>query len=369
MFIRNVWYIAAWADEVGNAPLGRKILGEDVVLFRDASGKPAALEDRCCHRGAPLRFGEVTEQGLQCGYHGLVFNCEGSCVHIPGQDRIPPKAKVKSYPLVEKDAFLWIWMGDPQDADVNDILDYPYHNDTAHWPHKHTKYHVKAGYQLMVDNLMDLTHLAYVHKSTIGGQNTQAHVEAKTLVTPKENGLHFVRWLLNSDPPPTYTKAVGLTGKIDRWMDFEFFAPGSVVQWTGALPVGLGAQENRLQDGGFSLRVFHGLTPETESSCFYYWSAANGYRQDDPQATEQLFEQIDIAFMEDKAIIEAQQAMLSATGDRGLVDIVSDSARVHMRRTVKRMEQEQQDRADASSAPAVIPVVPAAAAAGSGAAL
>ncbi|QIL84211.1 Rieske 2Fe-2S domain-containing protein (plasmid) [Diaphorobacter sp. HDW4A] len=258
MFIRNAWYIAAWADEVKDVPLGRKLLGENVVLFRDVHGRAAALEDRCCHRGAPLRFGAVTEQGLQCGYHGLVFDCAGSCVHIPGQDRIPGKAKVKSFPLVEKDQFLWIWMGAAKDADPSLIVDYPYHNDLEHWPHKHTMYHVKAGYQLMVDNLMDLTHLAYVHKSTIGGQSATAHVEAKTQVTPNEGGLHFVRWLLNSDPPPTYVKAVGMQGKIDRWMDFEYIAPGSIRQWTGALNVGCGAQENRNQVGGFSLRVFRG---------------------------------------------------------------------------------------------------------------
>lgn len=338
MFIRNTWYIAAWGHEVKDAPLARTICNEEVVLFRDrGTGAVGVLEDRCCHRGTPLRLGEVTDQGLQCGYHGLVFNCAGTCVNIPGQDRIPPKAKVRSYPVIEKDEFVWIWIGDPEQADASKILNYPYHNDHAKWPHKHGMYHVKANYMLLVDNLMDLTHLGFVHKSTIGG-NAKVHVDAKMTVTPKDNGLHFIRWMLDCTPPPSYTKAVTFKGNVDRWQEFEYVAPGSILQWSGALDVGRDAAGNRDQDGGFSLRLFHGLTPETDNTCFYFWSTANGYRQDDPQATEQLFVEIGTAFKEDKLIVEEQQKTLEKTGENNLVDIVSDRARVHMRRIVQRLE-------------------------------
>ena len=342
MFIRDAWYIAAWAHEVGEAPLARTILGEQLVLYRDRTGKAGALEDRCCHRGTPLRFGTVVEGGLQCGYHGMVFDCSGGCVSIPGQARIPPRAKVRSFPLVEKDEFLWIWMGDPEKADTARIIDYPFHNDYKKWPHRHEVYHVKSSYKLMVDNLMDMTHLAYVHKSTIGGSKASTHVEAKTKVTPKETGLHYIRWMLDSPPPPTYTKAVAFVGNVDRWQEFEFLAPSNIVQWSGALDARRNAQEDRDQDGGFSLRLFHGLTPETESTCFYFWSTCNGYRQDDPQATQQLFDEISMAFKEDKVIVEAQQAMLDATGEERLVDIHSDTARVHMRRTLERMQKAEE---------------------------
>lgn len=336
MFPTNTWYVAAWAHEVLDKPLARTLCNEAIVLFRDpTTGQASALQDRCCHRGTPLRFGEVTDKGLQCGYHGMVFNGAGQCVGIPGQNSIPPKARVRAYPVVEQDEFLWIWIGDPDLADPAHIVRYPFHNDHAAWPHKHQRYHVKCNYMLLVDNLMDLTHLAYVHKNTIGG-NAKAHTEATMRVTPREDGLHFIRWLMDSTPPPTYLKAHPFEGNIDRWMEFQYIAPGSVIQWTGGIAAGHGAVENRDQPG-FSLRVFHGLTPETDDTCFYFWSAANGYRQDEPRATQELFEQIDIAFNEDKAIVEAQQQTLSATGEAGLVDIVSDAARIHMRRTVKRM--------------------------------
>ena len=340
MFIKNAWYIAAWAREIEDRPFARTLCGEPVVLFRDRAGRASALEDRCCHRGTPLRFGEVVDHGLQCGYHGLVFDGSGACVEVPGQDRIPPRARVRSYPLVQKNGFLWIWMGDADRADPAEIVDYPFHDDPARWPHKAEVYHVKANYMLMVDNLMDLTHLGYVHRKTIGG-NPKVHVEARMSVTRKADGLHFIRWMLDSQPPPTYVKAAGFTGRVDRWQEFEWVAPSSILQWSGALDVGKGAQTDRDQ-GGFQLRIFHGLTPETEDSCFYFWSAANGYRQDDPQATEQLFREIDTAFQEDKAIVEGQQQRLAQTGHEGLVDIASDSARVHMRRTVERLLAEEE---------------------------
>lgn len=337
MLIQNAWYIAAWAHEVTPGEvLARTLCNEPVVLFRDTTGKAAALEDRCVHRGAPLRFGDVVEEGLRCGYHGLAFDTNGRCVDIPGQTSIPAKARIRHYPLVEKDEFLWIWIGDATLADASKIIDYPWHNDHAKWPHKHDVYHVKANYMLLVDNLMDMTHLGYVHKTTIGG-NPKIHVEAKTKVTPKDSGLHFIRWMPDCQPPPSYSKAVPFQGKVDRWQEFEFIAPGNILQWSGALDVGRGAVDNRDQPGGFSLRLFHGLTPETDTTCFYFWSTANGYRQDEPQATVDLFHEIGRAFQEDKAIVEGQQAVLSRTGEAGLVDIVSDAARIHMRRVVARL--------------------------------
>src|SRR5258706_3676190 len=281
MFIRNAWYTAAWAHEVGDKPLGRRLLNEPVVLFRGQDGKVGALEDRCCHRSAPLKIGKVVAQGLECGYHGLVFDTDGRCVRIPGQDQIPERARVRSYPVVEKDEFIWIWMGEPARADVSQIVDYPYHRDPVKWPHKHAMYPIAANHMLMVDNLMDLTHLGYIHGSTIGG-NPMTHVEAKMKVTRKETGLHFTRWMVDSQPPPTYVKAMGFKGRIDRWQEFEFIAPSTVLQGTGAFDAGSGAYETDNHDSPFKFKLYHGLTPETDTSCFYFWSSATGYRQDDP---------------------------------------------------------------------------------------
>jgi vanillate O-demethylase monooxygenase subunit len=235
-----------------------------------------------------------------------------------------------------KDGLVWIWPGDPAAADPALVVDYPYHSGPERWPHKHDMYAIRASYMLLIDNLMDLTHLGYVHGGTIGG-DPKAHVAAKMQSTPTARGLEFTRWLLDSQPPPTYTKAVQFAGKVDRWQEFEYVAPGAVLQWSGAVDAGGGAYEHGRRDGGVHLRLFHAVTPETDSSCFYFWSAANGYRQDDPAATEQLFTEISAAFAQDKAIVELQQARLAELGEEGLVNVKADGARLHMRRVVADM--------------------------------
>jgi phenylpropionate dioxygenase-like ring-hydroxylating dioxygenase large terminal subunit len=334
VFVRNAWYIAAWADEVTDRPLARRILDEPVVLFRDRAGDAAAIADRCCHRGTPLSLGEVVEQGLQCGYHGMVFDGAGRCVLIPGQERIPEKAAVPSYPLVERDHFLWVWMGDAACADPARIPDVSYHNDPR-WPERHDRLHIAGGYLLMVDNLMDLTHLGYVHARTIGGNPLQ-HVDAKMETVLTQDGLRFTRWMLNSPPPPTYVRAWGFQGRVDRWQEFEWVAPSTVLQWTGAKDVGTGAPEGN-RDGGFQFKVFHGLTPETATSCHYYFATANGWAPESDAASDQFFRESRETFLEDKAVVEAQQSRLSEFGVDWLVDIVSDATRVRMRRILDRM--------------------------------
>jgi len=339
MFLRNAWYIAAWADELKDKPLGRRILNEPVVLFRDEGGRAAALVDRCCHRSAPLSLGEVVAGRIQCGYHGLTFDGGGKCVAIPGQSRIPEDARVTAYPVVEKNQFVWIWMGEAARADRSKIVDFPYHDDRAHWPNKHACYPIKGNYMLMVDNLMDLTHLGYLHAKTVGG-NPAAHVNAEMKTTRTPTGLKFTRWLRNSVPPPTYVKAAGFKGRVDRWQEFEWVAPSSVLQWTGAADVDTGAYEGE-REGGFQFRLFHGLTPETDTSCFYFWSCANGYRQNEPEATEQLYREIAPTFVEDKDMVEAQQARMTELGESGLVDIASDANRMTMRRFIERLIAEE----------------------------
>ena len=341
MFIKNAWYVAAWADELRDAPLGRRICDEPVVMFREAGGRASALADFCCHRAAPLSAGTVIETGLQCGYHGMVYGGDGVCVNIPGQVHIPSKARVRNYPLVEKDRMLWIWMGDPSLAHPSDIVDYPYLNDTKNWPEMHTMYEIAGNAHLMVDNLMDLTHLAFVHTTTIGG-NPKAHVEALMDTQPTETGLKFTRWLLNTAPPPTYRKgAPALADRVDRWQEFEFVAPASVLQYVGATDAGTGAYDRGIRDGGFQLRIFHGLTPATETSCYYFWSGANGYRQDDPQATVELYNELEVAFHEDVRIVGLQQARLTEFGEDPLINIVADGARVHMRRVLERLQAKE----------------------------
>ncbi len=339
-FLRNGWYVAAWSDELDKGMVARTIMNEPLVVYRDQNGKAGAVEDRCCHRGAPLSVGKIVENGLQCGYHGLVFDTNGKCVEIPGQDNIPPAAKIRAYKVVERQRFCWIWMGDPALADEGKIVDYPWHDQPAKWPHRTAVMDIKCNYFMLVDNLMDLTHLGYVHTKTIGG-NPKAHVNAQMDVTRTDQGAHYIRWMMDSKPPPTYVKGAGFAANVDRWQEFEYFLPGSIVQWSGALAVGKDAKADRNQDG-FHLRVFHGMTPQTEDTCYYFWSTANGYRQNEPEATQQMYDEIYPTFVEDITILEGQQARVAREPDRPLVGIKADVAMTHARRSFRAaLEKEQ----------------------------
>ena len=118
MFIKNCWYVAAWDVEVPeDKMLARTLLAEPILFYRTTAGRVVALEDRCCHRAAPLHLGRKEGDDVRCMYHGLKFAPNGACVEIPGQATIPTKTCVRSYPVVERNRLVWIWMGEPSKAD------------------------------------------------------------------------------------------------------------------------------------------------------------------------------------------------------------------------------------------------------------
>ena len=336
MFVRNAWYVAAWSSEVvAGRTFPRQVLGERVVMFRDSRGAIAVVEDRCCHRGLPLSLGQVVGDTIVCGYHGISYNAAGKCVAIPGQQHVPPAMRVRSYPVVEQDELIWVWMGANEQADRGLVASYPYHNDKARWPHRTHWQRLGCAYTLVIDNLLDLTHLAFVHRRTIGG-DPDAHTSARFSVEATAQGVRLMRWLLDSNPPPTYVNAVGFKGRVDRWMEFEFIAPGAVLQFTGALDVGRGAYEHGNREGGFALRIFHGITPETQDTCHYFWSGCHGYRQDEPAVTAEIYSALACTFAEDASILEAQHASIRAR-PAPLFSTTHDRARVIAERKLREL--------------------------------
>ncbi|MXW92055.1 MAG: aromatic ring-hydroxylating dioxygenase subunit alpha [Rhodospirillaceae bacterium] len=268
--VHDAWYIGAWSHELDEGPIARRILGEDVVLFRSGDGTAAALEDRCSHRGVKLSLGAAVEQGLQCGYHGLVFDGSGACVVNPGE-RTSPTFCVRAFPVVERQHFVWIWMGDPALADTGLIVDFAWHDRTDEWNFHYARYDIAANYMFMIDNLMDLTHLGYVHTSTIGGHPGE-HDDAELTTTRTARGARYVRWMMESTPPPSFVKVAGFEGKVDRWQEFEYVAPASVLQWGGGHDSGTGGRENREKPGGMAVRLFHHATPaDDENFHYFFW--------------------------------------------------------------------------------------------------
>jgi vanillate O-demethylase monooxygenase subunit len=330
MFILNRWYVAGFGDELADRPLARTLLGEPLVLFRGASGNPVALEDRCCHRNLPLSHGKVEGDTLACGYHGMVYDAAGRCVKVPGQDVIPPGARVRSYPLAEKDGLIWLWPGDAAQADPASVPDYPFHSDPR-WAHQGSHYVIACNYELIHDNLIDLSHVGYVHGKTIGG-TPDAHSGAEMRTDRTDQGVSVRRWLRNSVPPPTYVRAIGFTGRIDRWMEIDF-VPGLIRIYIGANDAGAGLDEAGRMDK-LGLRIFNGVTPETAASTHYFWTAAHNIRVDEPDFTAALHAEVAATFEEDRIVLEAQQQRFAQFPDRKTVQIRSDAGGVHARRVV-----------------------------------
>lgn len=339
MFLKDYWYVAAWDYEISDKPLGRTVLGEPIVLYRKADGSPVALQDRCPHRQAPLSMGKVIGDELQCGYHGLRFNCEGACTAVPSQTRIPPNAKVKTYPVVERYRWIWIWMGDPAKADSSLITDYHW-LESPEWRAKGDVIHVRCNWQLIIDNLLDLSHLAFVHTSTIGNIAVAAPSEFK--VERKMESVTITLWMLDAPPPPSFLR----TGRfpnhvnVDRWLIIDYTPPGFVRINSGATEAGTGAPQGK-RIGGVGFRNLDAITPETERTTHYFWAQAHDFAVNDPETTERVFLQVREAFLEDTAILEAQQKLIDLDPGAPIIHLAADAGGVEARRIVERLLKAQ----------------------------
>jgi len=336
MFLRNTWYVACTPDEIDEKPLGRQICGEQIVFYRGADGKVAALEDFCPHRGARLSLGSVCEGQLVCGYHGLVMGCDGKTVSMPGQ-RVGGFPKIRAFPVVERYGFIWVWPGDADKADPAHIhhLDWA---DNPEWAYGGGLYHIKCDYRLMIDNLMDLTHETYVHSSSIG----QKEID-ETPVNTKTEGDQVVttRFMDNVMAPPFWR--ANLRGNnlpddqpVDRWQVCRFSPPSHVMIEVGVALAGKGGYHAPSDQKVYSI-VVDFLTPETETTMWYFWGMARNFNVKDKALTAQIRDGQGKVFAEDTAVLEAQQANLSMYRDRKLLMLNIDAGGVQSRRMLERM--------------------------------
>jgi phenylpropionate dioxygenase-like ring-hydroxylating dioxygenase large terminal subunit len=328
MFPKNGWYAAIWSKDLTREPVARTFLGEQVVLFRGGSGQPAALEDRCCHRAAPLSLGAVEGDHLRCGYHGLTFDAKGQCVSIPGQDAIPSGARVRAYPVAERYNVVWIWMGDPARADDSKIVELPWLADKA-WTLTPGYMRIEANAQILIDNLLDYTHVAHLHKNTISGDPREATTPTKT--ERLNDGVRVGRWMIDFKPPPLFAKAGGFDGNVDRWQHATWRPPSIVYMDVGAAKTGTGAPEGD-RSQGISIWSTHLVTPESETTCHYHFGFARNFQRDDTAMSKLLYEGTVNTFLEDKAMLEAQQKNLKGGAIDGLVHITADAAQMQARR-------------------------------------
>jgi vanillate O-demethylase monooxygenase subunit len=298
-YLRNAWYMAGWAGEVGESGLSRTILGRRIFLFRrESDGEIAALLDRCPHRFAPLSRGTRHGDTVVCGYHGLAFASDGTCVRNPFGDRIPAGATVPGFAVVERDGIVWLWGGDKDDADPALVPDFGFVPDSATNRSVRGYTLMRANYEYGTDNLMDLSHIEFVHKGSFAGQGVIFAGQHDVRV--EGNTIHSDWWMPGIAPPSMARGHVPDDAVVDHWLDMRWNAPASMKLTIGVCPHG------SPRATGFGVDQAHILTPADDNETHYFWSSGRGHDLDSAEtdaALEALFRQ---AFdEEDKPMIEA----------------------------------------------------------------
>jgi phenylpropionate dioxygenase-like ring-hydroxylating dioxygenase large terminal subunit len=334
-YLMNTWYVAAWAEEVPTGgTLARTLLDRKLTFWRRSDGIAVAMENRCPHRFAELSRGKVSGDQIICGYHGLAFDASGACVHHPFGEKIPTTCRVPVVPLEERNGLLWFWPGDPSKADAAKIPDFKildwqsgYHT-TRHY------FHCKANYELINDNLMDLTHLEYVHENTLGGRGLLYAAEHTVDVTPEYIDSNY---LIRSCPPVPPDPAD--LAPYDVYLEMRWIAPCYLHLESGRKLAG--SQE---REAGRSKSFGHILTPETGSTTHYFWACVIPDAIAGPEPHAEMQRRYGNPFEnEDEPMLESVQSNL---GDRDFweehpVLLNIDAAAIQVRRTLARLIQEE----------------------------
>jgi len=324
MFIQNAWYAAALSGEIKAEPFARTILNEKVVMYRTSTNQVVALEDRCAHRQVPLSRGRLVGDNLQCWYHGLQYNCSGECVSIPSQSAIPKGARVRSFPAVEKHGFIWLWPGEPDKADEAAIPN--------HWvcsapelAGRMSYCPVACSYLFGIDNILDISHAAFVHAKTLGSLDI---AQTPPEIVIKDDEVRVIRYMRREKTPPMYTNLLKLD-YIDRVQE--------VLYW----PIGNTRVETRAHAcDDASGKVFHVytttiFTPATDTTSHLFVGMHRDFDVGNQMFTEFTAKEVFSTVLEDKDVAESLQANWSLTAP--MIDIQLDRPAFAARRMLERM--------------------------------
>ncbi|GAB1269431.1 aromatic ring-hydroxylating dioxygenase subunit alpha [Aurantivibrio infirmus] len=336
----NCWYVAAMPQELNGKPLGRVICDKHVVLFRNDKKQAIALEDFCPHRGLPLSEGVIENGKIACGYHGMVVNCDGSCHSMKGQD-VSRLRGIHAYPVIERHGFIWLWPGNAELANPELIPDLAWAN-SPDWAYGGDYYHMKCDYRLLIDNLMDLTHETYVHSDSIG----QPEIEESAPITAIENGeVRVSRTMYKIPAPPFWQDALKANNAAhdvlcDRWQVCRYIKPSQVMIEVGVAHADCGIQNAEASKRASGI-VVDLITPETKTSCHYFWGLARNFNVNDSELTETVRQSQGKIFAEDLEVLEKQQASLLRNPERRLISLNIDAGGVHARRVIDKMILEE----------------------------
>jgi vanillate O-demethylase monooxygenase subunit len=355
MYLRNCWYMAGWSADFGaSAPVPLTLLDEPLVFYRAASGALVALEDRCCHRLAPLSHGRVEGDDLRCLYHGLKFAPTGACIEVPGRASVPSTMKVRSFPVIERHSAAWIWMGAPAAADPALIPDFVGVEDPA-WRMLPGHMDYDANFRLIQDNLLDLSHVAWVHRNTFGrgsDATTQAWRDAELRVTALPRGVRVERWMPGA---PTAPDSIAIAGpRCDTLSRFDFLVPGIFLLNTSNYHLGAAQRagsDRPAEEPFFSSFTAQAVAPLTARTTRYFFAFGPWSRAPGADRMKFAFRDLALAaFAEDKAMLEAQQKVIDADPARPMILFEVDKAPVLYGRLVEKLLAAEREGSSPSAA-------------------
>ncbi len=328
--IFDEWYVAGFTSEFTQALLKRTILGRDLVMFRTSDGKPVVFDDRCIHRSYPLSMGALDGNTLVCGYHGFRYDASGDVVEVPSQKNCPRGLGVRAYAVRERGPLVWIWMGEPETANEALIPDQDWLT-SGEWVTNQGYMPLRASYVSLHENLLDLTHLSYVHAKSFG---TPDYASAPYGTVVEDGYFMLERRVIPTRLPPVWAKSTGLgeCANAARVARSEYLSP-ALHETTATF------YDNNLPEGArpeFSARTAHIITPETQYSTHYFVVDGRCFATDDDWITQFMHEQLLVAFHEDIVALEALERNLDAlTTPLFEFSVASDQASIAMRKHLK----------------------------------
>jgi phenylpropionate dioxygenase-like ring-hydroxylating dioxygenase large terminal subunit len=331
----NCWWVAALSTEVDRTLMGRWLLNTAVLLYRTEDGRVAALEDRCPHRGAPLSIGSLKGDTVQCGYHGFTFAPDGACIKVPSMKSAVSAIRVRSFPVIEKAPFIWVYLGDPDALDsVPAAPDLPWTTDPS-FAVVTGRINMAANFMLLKENVLDLTHFGYVHAATF---KITDWVDPPK-VTVEGDTVTYRQSFVGSPLPPPFAEALARPAGMpfNRENYGSFVSPALQVANVDFI------DPARPAEVAGRFRICHATTPIDADHMLYYYALGrdHGTAPDLMNKFEALSK---VGFDEDKLVIEAiQAARLKDPTDPAdwEVSVKSDTAGIQGRRALSRwMERE-----------------------------
>jgi len=332
LFLKNAWYVAAWDREVRRDLRAVTILGERIVLYRSLAGDPVALEDACVHRKLPLSMGRLKDDRVECGYHGMVYASDGHCVFAPGCQRIPSIARVRSYPVVSRYGLVWIWMGERARADSAAIFQVEHWDDPAWGRNLGDSMTVGCNYLFITDNLLDPTHVAWVHRSSFGND---ACAEVPVETTERPDGVIASRWMKAVEVAPFYVPLVRFSGCCDRLQHYEVRYPSHAIIRAVFAPAG-GAGEGANHPDAMVMDSYNFMTPVDEDRTRYFWFQLRNFSPQDAALSKAMDEGVRAAFAEDRVVLEAVHQGFRHQATRN-IDLAFDRPQLVFRRKLAQM--------------------------------